>query len=153
MKSDTEFILQEIKSERLRQINECKHGGDTNAFDKTNTPNDFVAYITTYAGRATQKVKSNEKRGEEYRTNLIKVAALCLAAIETYDESQWGTKMAHTMSQEEHEQFITCIEWKTKELQTKEDITKFLQDVGYFDKYGEVAWPYNPDGREPDDNV
>ena len=80
-----EIILGDIRMERIRQIEKCKHGGDTNAFDHTNSPNDFIAYITTYAGRAAQRVKSNKERGEDYRINIIKVAALCVAAIEEYD--------------------------------------------------------------------
>ncbi|GAG53417.1 unnamed protein product, partial [marine sediment metagenome] len=45
-------ILQEIKAEREHQT-ELMHGGDTEEFDKTNSQNDWVAYITTYAGRAS----------------------------------------------------------------------------------------------------
>ena len=79
-------ILNEILAERIRQIKFCKDGGDTNAFDKTNTKNDWVAFIAAYAGRASSKVFRNERQLEDFRTNMIKVAALSLAAIEAHDQ-------------------------------------------------------------------
>lgn len=36
-RKNTNAILQEILNERIRQIEICRHGGDTNAFDKSNT--------------------------------------------------------------------------------------------------------------------
>ena len=80
-----ETILKEILLERERQIN-LAHGGDTEAFDRTNTQNDWVAYICTYAGRAAAKVFRNIKEGHSFRVCILKVAALCLAAIEAYDK-------------------------------------------------------------------
>jgi len=78
--------IQAIIKERERQIAFCKHGGDTEQFDKSNTQNDWVAYIIAYAGRAAQKVHKNEQQQEDFRSNLIKVGALVLAAIDAYDE-------------------------------------------------------------------
>jgi len=72
-----------IISERQRQ-EELKLGGDTEKFDATNTQNDWIAYINTYLGRATQKVASNEIRGEKFEENMIKAGALCLAALEAH---------------------------------------------------------------------
>jgi hypothetical protein len=78
-------ILQQIKAERERQI-ALAHGGDTDAFDKKNSRNDWIAYITAYAGDASDKVLKNERNGEDFRTNLVKVAALAIAAIEAHDK-------------------------------------------------------------------
>ena len=74
-------IFREVDLERERQI-VLRHGGDTAECDKQNTSNDWVAYISTYAGRATAKV------GLNFRTNMIKVAALAVAAIEAFDARQ-----------------------------------------------------------------
>lgn len=54
-------------------------------FDKTNSRNDWVAYISAYAGRAAAKVKRNERDGTEFRDMMVKVAALAQAAIEAHD--------------------------------------------------------------------
>ncbi len=81
-----EGIVDEILAERARQVEVCKHGGDTNSFDRTNTQNDWVAYITAYAGRASAKVGKNHLQGETFRENMIKVAALVVAAIEAHDQ-------------------------------------------------------------------
>lgn len=83
-KTDRLVILAEIDDERQRQIR-LKHGGDTNKFDEENSLNDFVAYISAYAGRAAQKVARNERDGQRFRVNMIKVAALAMAAVEAYD--------------------------------------------------------------------
>jgi len=80
-------ILGEIVKERAHQI-QCEHGGDTNAFDETNSQNDWVAYICAYAGRAANKVARNGREGCKFRENMIKVAALAAAAVEAYDK-QW----------------------------------------------------------------
>ncbi len=77
-------ILTEILQERERQI-EIQIGGDTNAFDETNSANDWVSYIVAYAGRASSKVHRNERDGQSFRDNMIKVGALVVAAIEAYD--------------------------------------------------------------------
>jgi len=84
MEADCPFepeIVDLIVEERERQI-KLAHGGDTNEFDRRNTKNDWVAYITAYAGRAAEKVGRNERQGEGFSDNLIKVAALCIAALE-----------------------------------------------------------------------
>lgn len=79
-------ILDEILKERTRQIETCKHGGDTNDFDKGNSRNDWVAYISAYMGRAAAKCTRNEKDGQDFRANMLKVAALAMAAIEAHDQ-------------------------------------------------------------------
>lgn len=81
IKSD---IAAEIIKERQRQ-HTLAFGGDTAEFDKYNTQNDWVSYITCYAGRASQKVARNEKEAMDFRTNMVKVAALAVAAIQAHD--------------------------------------------------------------------
>ena len=41
--------------------------------------------IAAYVGRAADKVARNEKEGQTFRANMVKVAALALAAIEAHD--------------------------------------------------------------------
>lgn len=77
-------ILKEIKRERERQ-RQLALGGNTDLFDKDNTQNDWVAYICAFAGRAAEKVERNEREGCDYRENMIKVGALVVAAVESYD--------------------------------------------------------------------
>lgn len=48
-------------------------------FDKKNTPNDWISYITRYTGKA---VTGPGFDVHEFRKNLIIVAALCFAALE-----------------------------------------------------------------------
>lgn len=47
-------------------------------FDDLNTPNDWIAYIASYLGRAY----SLRWDRNTFRTALVKVAALCFAALE-----------------------------------------------------------------------
>lgn len=68
-----------IQDERTRQKTQFSE------FDKTNSQNDWVAYIAAYSGRASQKVARNEREGQTFRENMVKVAALAQAAIEAYD--------------------------------------------------------------------
>lgn len=82
---NTQRVLNEVYQERRRQV-ELAHGGDTHAFDRGNTQNDWVAYINAYSGRASQKVARNEREGQKFRDNMVKVAALAVAAIESYDD-------------------------------------------------------------------
>lgn len=82
---ETLRILDELAKERQRQI-DLSHGGDTDAFDKTNTANDWIAYINAYTGRAAAKVLRNEREKQTFRENLIKAGALVVAAIEAHDK-------------------------------------------------------------------
>lgn len=76
-------VFDKIEEERDRQIALCLYG-NTDDFDRTNTQNDWVAYIVAYAGRAAQKVFRNEKEGQTFEANITKVAALCVAALEAH---------------------------------------------------------------------
>ena len=49
--------------------------------------NTFTAYI----GRAAQRCYRNEREGQDYRTNLIKAAALIVAALEAHDTKSPGS--------------------------------------------------------------
>lgn len=71
--------LGDIVAERNRQ----KTLG--HAPDESNSQSDWVACICAYAGRAAQKVARNEREGQNFRGNMVKVGALALAAIEAYD--------------------------------------------------------------------
>jgi hypothetical protein len=82
----TTNVIKQIQDERARQIAHCKHGGDTDVFDRGNTQNDWVSYVAAYAGRASAKVGRNERQGESFRENMVKVAALAVAAIESHDK-------------------------------------------------------------------
>lgn len=78
-------IILEITAERLKQKQR-----DLDNFDKSNTRNDWVAYITSYAGDASAKVfkktcKEFTRDHKRFRENMIKVAALAIAAIESND--------------------------------------------------------------------
>jgi len=79
-----EKAVADIVSERERQI-QLAHGGDTASFDETNTKNDWIAYINAYLGRASDRVFRNEREGQSFRDNMVKAAALALAAIEAHD--------------------------------------------------------------------
>ena len=78
-------IIQEIEIERQRQKG-LAMGGDTDEFDKGNSKNDWIAYINAYSGRAAEKVFKNERENQSFRENMIKVAALAVAAIEASDK-------------------------------------------------------------------
>lgn len=79
-------ILDEIKAERERQKSLTTGTQTFDDFDKTNSQGDWVSYITAYAGRAPQKVVRNVKENQTFRANMIKVAAIAIAAIESHDK-------------------------------------------------------------------
>lgn len=76
-----------ILSERERQVRVWG-----NSFDDTHSQNDWVAFITSYAGRAMQKNPGDE--GNPYPNPgafvdaMIKVGALAVAALEAYERHQ-----------------------------------------------------------------
>lgn len=78
-------VIQDIVAERQRQ-RDLAHGGDTDEFDRGNSRNDWIAYINAYTGRAANKVFRNEKEGCGFRDNMVKAAALAVAAIEAFDK-------------------------------------------------------------------
>lgn len=78
-------VLADIAVERELQISTPMAGTHTDEFDKTNRANDWIAYIMAYAGRAARRVYRNQKEGQNYRDNLVKTAAIAVAALEAYD--------------------------------------------------------------------
>lgn len=81
-----ENILQEIRKEREYQNNEWGDG-----FDSKNTPNDWLAYIVGYTGKAL----TPHWNSKVFRTSLIKVATLCVAAIECCDKTNGNMPKRH----------------------------------------------------------
>jgi hypothetical protein len=71
-------LFKEIELERAYQDNKW---GDE--FDKKNTINDWASYINIYLGRACEMGRPKNQQ----RENLIKVAALAIAALERFDEN------------------------------------------------------------------
>lgn len=73
-----ESVLEEIRNER-----EYQNGRWGTDFDDKNTLNDWVTYIATYCGRASQFASppSNQRR------DMLKVAALAVAACEAFDRN------------------------------------------------------------------
>lgn len=69
----------EILMERCHQM-------DMRFPDGVNGMNDWVAYIVAYAGRAVDCRKNNEEC-QNFRKRMIQVAALALAAVESYDSA------------------------------------------------------------------
>ena len=70
-------IFSEIKAERKFQ--DSKWG---TAFDDKNTANDWTAYINEYNGYSSTPLNP-----ELWRKRMIKVAAIAVAAIETFDRN------------------------------------------------------------------
>ena len=69
-------ILEEIKEERDYQ--DTRHGID---FDDKNGLDNWIRYIITYCGRASQGPPSIQRRG------MLKVAAIAVAACEAFDRN------------------------------------------------------------------
>ena len=78
--SERNVILQEISNERERQL--LLWG---NIADNKNTRNDWAAYICRYASDGAYNGKNNQFNEMHFRECLIKVAAICVAAIEAID--------------------------------------------------------------------
>lgn len=76
MALETTVIWQEILHERERQA--AQWGGTSH--DDRNRPNDWIAYICYHAAKGSYKA--------DFRKQMIRVAALAIAAIETHDRQQ-----------------------------------------------------------------
>ena len=85
MTRDFEAQFADVAAELVRQEDK-KHGGDTEEFDKGNTRNDWIAFLSAYSGRGAAKVFRNERQDEGFRENMVKVAALALSAIRAVDK-------------------------------------------------------------------
>lgn len=78
--------MKDIQEERQYQQN--RWGDD---FDKLNTPNDWIAYIVSYTGKAV----TMPWNWTSFRTQLVKVACLCCAAIEWCDRVDGNMPKRH----------------------------------------------------------
>ncbi len=74
-------LYMEIEGERLKQ--DEKWGGPTH--DDTKGVRDWVTYIVVYLGRAVDRNSRREGNLSISRIALVKVAALCVAALESFD--------------------------------------------------------------------
>ncbi len=81
MEMMTDIIIREIQVELERQI-ACAHDGNTHQFNRNNSMNDWVAFISAYAGRAADRCDRNDREGHSFEENMIKVAALAIKAVE-----------------------------------------------------------------------
>lgn len=83
-------IFDEIDTERTRQDE-----GWGQEFDDKNNPNDWVTFVTRYLSRAADDTVTQPKMVEKfYRLNMLKAAAIVVAAIEAFDRNQ-GTVARH----------------------------------------------------------
>jgi hypothetical protein len=82
-----EFIAK-IKAERLRQLSL-----PNSEYDARNTPNDWLAIASSYCLGAVTR-KHSKPNAEEFEDELIKAAAVILAALENLDAMvQSGTML------------------------------------------------------------
>lgn len=79
-------VFNDIRKEREYQ--ETRFGND---FDSKNTPNDWIAYISRYTGNAV----TMPWNAWMFRKQLVKVAALCVAAIEWCDRTKGEMPKRH----------------------------------------------------------
>jgi hypothetical protein len=75
----TTVILEEVGAEREDQVAR----GFGPAHDEEHTHNDWVAYICAYAGRGVNR--HYDEGSHRFRKQMVKVAALAVAAIEMVD--------------------------------------------------------------------
>jgi hypothetical protein len=84
-----EQAVVEVINERKRQMGDPQPGKvkiNWQQLDRLNTRNDWSSYITRYTGRATDERALSGWTPESFRTNMIKVAATALAAVQAFDE-------------------------------------------------------------------
>lgn len=76
MSQRRKLIVDRILAERERQFN--LPGSE---WDGRNTPNDWVAIIASYVARGSSR-KGNNPTAEDFEDDLVKAAAVILAALE-----------------------------------------------------------------------
>jgi len=76
-------IFEAIKQERAYQ--DGRWGGADH--DDQHGPNEWIAFITAYAGKTFYCCKDHPADIQEFKRNMIKVAALAVAAIEWADRN------------------------------------------------------------------
>lgn len=78
----TAYVLAEVAEERDRQ--DAKWGGPTH--DDTHSPADFCSFIREHEARAEAALKGLPIREfDDYRRQMLRVAALAVAALEQWD--------------------------------------------------------------------
>lgn len=80
------IFFDRMKTEREYQV---KKWGDE--FDRKNTPNDWMAYILSYAGKAV----TMPWNADTFKNMLVKVAALCAAAYEWCEQTDGNMPKRH----------------------------------------------------------
>ena len=70
--------LEDVRLERVRQFGLIFHGLFTEDLDKKNTQKDWMRYIASYNGVASPQ--------GAFRRDMVKIAALAVAAIEAHDK-------------------------------------------------------------------
>lgn len=78
----TQTVLQEVAAERDYQNN--KWG---TSFDDKNTAYNWFGYIAAYGSRNLTGTPE-DKFNEAFRTDMLKVAALAVAAVEAFDRTK-----------------------------------------------------------------
>jgi len=94
MSEPTDNVFQEVAAEREKQ--DTKWGGTTH--DDTHSANDWRNYLREHIKKS---------RSEDYRYQMIRVAALAIAAIESFDRKEAAKMNAGTPPQE-HESDCKC---------------------------------------------
>jgi hypothetical protein len=78
------MIFHEIQAERIYQ--DEKWGGPKH--DDQHGPNDWITFISCWAGKAFNCCKEHPINLRMFRSNMVKVAALAVAAIEWVDRKE-----------------------------------------------------------------
>lgn len=93
---ETERVLKEIRGERARQFAEWgwqPNNGDrdlvAHEHDDQHAPGDWTRFIVRHLGRAEQGIEDGDRY--RYRDQLLRVAALAVAAIESFDRKDRPT--------------------------------------------------------------
>lgn len=120
----TAYVLAEVAAERDRQ--DAKWGGPQH--DDTHSPGDFCGFVLEHASRAGSAAMGvPEREFDDYRRQMLRVAALAVAAIEHYDHS-----------------------WKPKQDRAEHDRMARQVEARLVDLYGpdESKWPrFQQEGR------
>jgi len=89
MNTDGMFkVYREIVEERMRSIQAFAkdHAIDIEKANKENTINEWCAYATYYAGRATShRIYNHSHNIGNFRSNMIKLANIAIAAVQAVD--------------------------------------------------------------------
>lgn len=87
-RKDTERVLREVLAERARQWMKWGWEGSEidlvgHAHDDEHAEGDWTRFVVRFLGRAEQAIEDNDP--VEWRGEMLAVAALAVAAVESYD--------------------------------------------------------------------